>query len=134
MNQWQLIGIGIFVAVVGIGIGFQMGRQVVSPGLVMPSPAQHAYMTMDHMTAVLQGKTGDEFDKAFIELMIVHHEGAVAMAKLIPTQAKHAELKQMGQAIISAQSKEIDVIARVAKSVGVYEAINQRARWPSFVI
>src|SRR5690349_21129983 len=67
----------------------------------------HREMSMSEMTEQLKGKAGDDFDKAFVEMMISHHEGAVAMAKLIPSRAKHDEIKKLGKAIISAQTKEI---------------------------
>lgn len=67
----------------------------------------HGEMSMSEMTEQLKNKTGDDFDKAFIEMMISHHEGAVDMAELIPTRAKHDEVKQLGEAIITAQTKEI---------------------------
>lgn len=67
----------------------------------------HSEMSMNEMTEQLKNKTGDDFDKAFVEMMISHHEGAVAMAELIPSRAKHDEVKQLGEAIISAQTKEI---------------------------
>lgn len=57
--------------------------------------------------AKLQGLKGDDFDKAFLEMMRVHHLGAVEMAKLVPDRATHAELKTLGQNIISAQTTEI---------------------------
>lgn len=60
------------------------------------------------MTAELEGKTGDDFDKTFLSLMIEHHESAVAMAKSGPTNAQRQELKDLTQAIIDAQSKEIN--------------------------
>lgn len=69
--------------------------------------------TADHnakATAKLKDLKGDDFDKAFIEEMIMHHQGAIDMAKLIETNAKHDELKQLGKDIISAQSKEIDMM------------------------
>lgn len=65
-------------------------------------------MTMGEMSADLQGKTGDEFDKAFLSSMIAHHQGAIDMAKLVKANAKHDELKAMANDILSAQSKEID--------------------------
>lgn len=68
--------------------------------------------SMTHMTATLKEKTGDEFDKAFIESMIKHHEGAVEMAKLADTKAKHDEIKQLSKAIILAQEKEIGDMRR----------------------
>jgi uncharacterized protein (DUF305 family) len=67
----------------------------------------HGEMSMREMTEQLKNKTGNDFDKAFVEMMISHHEGAVAMAELIPSRAKHDEVKELGEAIISAQTKEI---------------------------
>ena len=64
-------------------------------------------MTMDDMSTGLIDKTGDEFDKAFLSSMIAHHEGAVEMARLAETQAKHTEIKTLSQAIILAQESEI---------------------------
>lgn len=64
-------------------------------------------MSMDDMTADLKNKTGDEYDKAFITYMIAHHEGAVEMAKLSANNAKHAEIKELSTAIVTAQEKEI---------------------------
>lgn len=69
--------------------------------------SNHAEMSMSEMTEQLKNKTGDDFDKAFVEMMISHHEGAVDMAELIPARAKHDEVKQLGEAIITAQTKEI---------------------------
>jgi len=51
--------------------------------------------------------TGAAYDKTFLANMIVHHQGAVAMAQLALTNAKHQELKDMANSIISAQSGEI---------------------------
>jgi uncharacterized protein (DUF305 family) len=62
---------------------------------------------MGDMMMGLEGKTGDEFDKAFLSEMIIHHEGAVDMAEAALKNAKHPEIKQMALAIISAQTSEI---------------------------
>ena len=67
----------------------------------------HSEMSMDEMTEQLKDKIGDDFDKAFIEMMIAHHEGAVDMAELIPARAKHQEIKDLGEEIVKAQTKEI---------------------------
>ncbi|CAN5395674.1 hypothetical protein BH10PAT4_BH10PAT4_5190 [soil metagenome] len=64
-------------------------------------------MSMDNLTAELNGKTGEAFDKAFIANMIAHHEGAVEMAKLSAANAKHDEIKNLSEDIIAAQEKEI---------------------------
>jgi len=64
-------------------------------------------MSMNDMTADLKGKTGDDFDKAFLAGMIVHHQGAVAMAQMAEKNAKHEEVKRLSRDIISAQKDEI---------------------------
>jgi uncharacterized protein (DUF305 family) len=45
-------------------------------------------------------------DKHFIEQMIPHHEGAIAMANLALEKAKRPEIKTLAQAIIGAQESE----------------------------
>ena len=60
------------------------------------------------MIDALAGKTGDDFDKAFLSEMIVHHEGAVEMADRALKNASHQDLKDMATAIIEAQTKEIE--------------------------
>lgn len=67
-------------------------------------------MTMGDMVNELSGKTGDDFDKAFIEQMIVHHQGAIDMAKLVETNASHREIKDLANEIISAQTNEINMM------------------------
>ena len=65
---------------------------------------------MDEMAGMeneLKGKTGDEFDKAFIEQMIMHHQGALDMAAPGEKNAEHQEVKDLSKAIVSAQTKEI---------------------------
>ena len=46
-------------------------------------------------------------DKHFIEQMIPHHEGAIAIANLALQKAKHQEIKTLATAIIAAQTSEI---------------------------
>jgi uncharacterized protein (DUF305 family) len=65
---------------------------------------------MHDMNAELIGKTGAEFDQAFVEQMVIHHEGAVAMAELALTNAESQELKDLATAIITAQNSEIELM------------------------
>jgi uncharacterized protein (DUF305 family) len=51
---------------------------------------------------------GSGGDRHFIEQMIPHHEDAVRMAELALTQAEHEELRQLAEAIIENQSREIN--------------------------
>lgn len=71
---------------------------------------------MDGMMGSLQGKTGDTFDKAFLSEMIIHHEGAVAMAELVLATSKRPELIKLANEIISAQNKEIEMMKMWGKN------------------
>lgn len=51
-------------------------------------------------------RTASAIDKHFIEQMIPHHDGAIAMAKLALEKAKRPEIKTLAQSIISAQESE----------------------------
>lgn len=66
-------------------------------------------MTDDMANAMkeLEGKTGDEFDKAFLTTMIAHHESAVAMSRPGIKNAGHQEVKDLAKVVIDAQTKEI---------------------------
>lgn len=68
---------------------------------------ENSGMSMDDMNTQLETKSGDDFDKAFLDMMIVHHQGAIDMADLAATRANHEEVKTLSKAIIIAQNKEI---------------------------
>lgn len=57
--------------------------------------------------AELEKSSGKAFDTAFMELMIKHHEGAVAMAKTEQGQGTFPEARTMAEAIITSQTAEI---------------------------
>jgi uncharacterized protein (DUF305 family) len=69
-----------------------------------PTTMSHA---MTGMTSGITGKTGDDFDKAFLAEMTVHHNGAVAMAQEVLKTSRRPELITLAQAIIAAQTTEI---------------------------
>lgn len=101
MNKKAIIGLIIGLV---IGIGGTIG--VIT--LVNSNAAkENSSMSMADMNTELKGKTGDEFDRAFIEMMIEHHQGAIDMAILAKSNAKHDEIKTLSQDIISAQTNEI---------------------------
>ncbi len=65
---------------------------------------------MRSMMSGISGKTGDDFDKAFLSEMIIHHEGAVEMAKEVLAKSKRPELIKLANDIISAQTTEINMM------------------------
>lgn len=66
-------------------------------------------MPMDHgsMANMNLGPADKDLDLRFIDGMIPHHEGAVAMAQEALQKSNRPEIKQLAQAIIGAQEKEI---------------------------
>ena len=74
-------------------------------------PASSGEIMEDHssirMMNELNGKTGEAFDKAFLEQMIMHHQSAINMAATGKTNAQHQEVKELTVAIVTAQTKEI---------------------------
>lgn len=94
--------------------------EMMSNGMPMGADSNKSSMSMvdmmHSMNAELQGKTGDTFDQAFLSEMIIHHEGAVEMAQLALTNAKHQEIKDLAKAIIAAQNKEIGDMQSWAKA------------------
>ncbi|GAA2427592.1 hypothetical protein GCM10010255_82710 [Streptomyces coeruleofuscus] len=59
------------------------------------------------VTAISIAVSGMAFDSAFMEVMIKHHEGAVAMAKTGKTEGAFPGAKKMAGAIITSQTAEI---------------------------
>ena len=103
--------VGIFL---GIIFGFILASNLnpktapESPTVSSQSMDHDSGMSMDEMSKLLNSKTGDDFDKAFIEGMIIHHQGAIDMAKQASASASHQEIKDLSSDIISAQTKEIN--------------------------
>lgn len=65
---------------------------------------------MDDMMLGLRGKTGEAYEKAFLEGMIVHHIGAIDMAEELLEQTDRPELVKMANDIISVQSQEVEMM------------------------
>jgi uncharacterized protein (DUF305 family) len=59
---------------------------------------------MDHGVIPAEGQP---YDAAFIDSMIVHHEGAIIMANQALEQAERQEIKDLANEIVSAQEAEI---------------------------
>ncbi|MFF9866345.1 DUF305 domain-containing protein [Streptomyces sp. NPDC013953] len=63
-------------------------------------------MTPEEMDR-LEKSSGTTFDTAFLEMMVKHHEGAVAMARTEQSEGAHQPAKDMAGTIVTTQSAEI---------------------------
>jgi len=86
------------------------GMHMMPDGTMMGNSGSTMNSMMMDMTARMKGKAGDELDKVFLEDMIVHHEGAVDMAKELQKGTKRPELQKMAKDIIDVQTKEISMM------------------------
>lgn len=65
-------------------------------------------VTLAIVAAACSGIRGDApIDRDFIDMMVPHHESAIAMAEIAQERAEHPELGQLADDIIGAQSAEI---------------------------
>jgi len=74
-------------------------------------------MLSDSELAALKTATGKSFDLLWLKGMTGHHDGAIDMATMIE-DAKNAEIKSFGQAIVSAQSAQNKQMAAMIKRMG----------------
>ncbi|MCQ9133024.1 DUF305 domain-containing protein [Streptomyces hilarionis] len=76
------------------------------PGMDHGSMNTNGMMSHEDM-AELKGMKGAEFDKMFAQMMIDHHNGAIAMAKDEQKNGKNADAKTMAGDIVTGQSAEV---------------------------
>jgi uncharacterized protein (DUF305 family) len=72
---------------------------LLTPTVTTPARAQ--------MGPPLDQLSGDDFDKAFLQQMTMHHAMAVMMARPTVANASHQELKDLAKSIIDDQTREI---------------------------
>ena len=73
-------------------------------------------MSAQQMTDLGTAK-GSAFDRMWLRMMVIHHQGAVAMAKVELTQGANPEAKQLAQAIIDSQSAEIAEMSSILTGI-----------------
>jgi uncharacterized protein (DUF305 family) len=85
------------------GMG-QMGQGQM--GQMGPSGAMPGMMSADQMQQMGQA-SGATFDRMFLQMMIIHHQGAVTMAKAELKDGQNPDARQLAQRIVDAQQREI---------------------------
>ena len=64
-------------------------------------------MMDDTEMGALSDATGPAFDALFVDMMIRHHQGAIAMAKTVLADGAEPHVRALAEAIITAQEGEI---------------------------
>ena len=83
------------------GASMDMGHEMPMEGM----------LSTEQMSALLAA-TGTDFDTLFLQGMIAHHQGAIAMADLI-AQSTNPEAKKLAEAIVTGQSAEIETMQKL---------------------
>jgi uncharacterized protein (DUF305 family) len=94
------------------------GSSVPSPGMSGMGGMEHGGMDgvmSDKDMKELEAAKGAAFDKAFLRMMIKHHEGAVTMARTEQSAGRFPEAKTMATGIVSSQSAEIAKMRNMLK-------------------
>lgn len=74
-------------------------------------------MMSDADMAKLNKLSGKAFDKAFLTMMIEHHEGAIAMARTEQASGRFPEAKAMAGEIVTSQTAEITKMRELLKTM-----------------
>lgn len=106
MNKKQILitGIVAFVVAVGGTVWYVASANNMSDQMHMNTSMVQTNSPMYKQYSMLKG---DDYDKAYLAAMTVHHQGAIDMAKLAITQAQHPEIVTLAKNIVSSQSGEI---------------------------
>jgi len=99
----ELTGVGKQLGVSTDGTHHMSGAHSSDSASGMDMSAAEMGMSMD--PAAL--KTARPFDRAFLSMMLPHHEGAIHMARVELKAGENPKLRDLAQRIISGQTKEI---------------------------
>ncbi|CAN5627321.1 hypothetical protein BH24ACT20_BH24ACT20_00540 [soil metagenome] len=76
----------------------------------------HGDMDSEEMASMSRDmvRPGGEYsDRAFIDAMVPHHEGAVEMAQVALARAEHQEIRNLAEDVVSAQRSEIELFGQI---------------------
>ena len=117
-----LLAVAFILAACG---GAGGGQQGSGSGSEQESAEKNGGMAgMDHgsmgmgssgMAKQMVMENGKYSDRAFIDAMVPHHQGAIAMAEVALDNAEHEEIKELSRNIISSQQAEIEELKAIKK-------------------
>ena len=124
MKPTKYTSLNVFILTSAIFMG-SVSAQSIMPGVDMSKPAatgtrmsdtNMSGMSMGNMemstvsamsTASLEKLSGKAFDRAFLSMMILHHQAALDMGRAVLPVSKDAQIKTWAAAIIKSQQAEI---------------------------
>jgi uncharacterized protein (DUF305 family) len=131
MKAWllaMLLAVGFILAACGGAGGGQQGSgsgsdqgtdKKTGGGMAGMDHGQmgHGSMGMgsEGMARQMVMENGEYSDRRFIDAMVPHHQGAIAMARVALKNAEHEEIEQLSQNIISSQQAEIEELKAIKK-------------------
>lgn len=88
----------------------------------MPSGHDMGGMEMDGMMTDqqmrdLERSSGAAFDRMWLDMMIEHHQGAVAMARTQLDEGRLPEVKALSRAVIEGQTQEIATMTQLVRTL-----------------
>jgi uncharacterized protein (DUF305 family) len=115
MKAWPLallLAVAFLLAACGGAGGDQQGDESGGGG---HGQMGHGSMGMGSggMAWQMVMENGKYSDKAFIDAMVPHHQGAIAMAEVALKNAEHEEIIQLSRNIISSQQAEIEELKSI---------------------
>ncbi|CAN1213005.1 DUF305 domain-containing protein [Tumidithrix helvetica PCC 7403] len=88
-----------------------VSSSITPSGSATTAPPKQDAAQMGHMNhggmSMEMGTADAEYDLRFIDAMIPHHQGAIAMARTAQQKSNRPEIKKLAEAIIQDQEKEI---------------------------
>jgi len=127
-NKNSTIVVGLLALIVGLLLGYFFGTNTMphhrffSNDFMHEGMSEHMYgdeivdgdgammHAMDEMMLGFRGKSGEEYEEAFLRGMIVHHLGAVRMAVELLEQTDRPELRAFAEDVVEVQSQEIETM------------------------
>lgn len=91
------------------------GSRRLGPVLPEVLGVPEAELGMEHGAAA-EVAGAEDVDATFAQMMIAHHEGAIAMAKAAERRGQHEEVKELAAAIVDAQEREIAIMEEHASA------------------
>jgi uncharacterized protein (DUF305 family) len=125
MRAWLptlLLAVAFLLAACGGAGGGQQGDKSGGDGQMDHGSMDHGQMGhgsmgmgSKSMAKQMVMQNGKYSDKRFIDAMVPHHQGAIAMARVALGNAEHEQIEELSRNIISTQQAEIEDLKAIKK-------------------